>query len=178
MQRIGIIGPESTGKSTLCRRLSEQYGYLWIPEYARTYVGNLSRAYTYDDVLLIARRQIDELRTPQKYGEGNKQADMVLYDTELIITKVWMQHLYGKVAPEIEQAMTDYPMDGYLLLAADLPAEDDPLRENLDRRDYFFAWYEREIQATGIPYTIVRGTGETRTKQAVESIQKIQCAHR
>ena len=173
MMRIGVIGPESTGKSTLCQRLSEQYGYLWIKEYARTYVENLTRPYTYDDVLLIARRQINELRAPQQYAAGHESHDVVLYDTELIITKVWMQHVYGKVASEVEQAMNEYPMDYYLLLAPDLPAEPDPVRENLDRRDRFFAWYEREIQRTHIPYSIIRGSGQARTQAAADAIKRL-----
>lgn len=165
MIRIGVIGPESVGKSTLCRQLSERYGYRWIKEYARTYVEQLSRPYTYDDVQSIAQRQISEIKA--SYPEK-----VVLYDTELIITKVWMEHVYGKVAEEVIEALRAYPMDKYLLLAPDLPAEPDPVRENLDKRQYFFEWYEREIQATGVPYTIIRGEGETRIRNAYKAIQQ------
>lgn len=165
MIRIGIIGPESSGKSTLCKVLHERYGYRWIKEYARTYVEQLSRPYTFDDVQRIAQRQISEIKA--SYPEK-----VVLYDTELIITKVWMEHVYGKVAEEVIEALRAYPMDKYLLLAPDLPAEPDPVRENLDKRPYFFEWYEREIQATGVPYTIIRGEGETRIRNAYKAIQQ------
>ena len=165
MIRIGVIGPESVGKSTLCRQLSERYGYQWIKEYARTYVEQLSRPYTYDDVQRIAQQQISEIK-------GVYPESVVLYDTELIITKVWMEHVYGKVAEEVIEALRAYPMDKYLLLAPDLPAEPDPVRENLDKRPYFFEWYEREIQATGVPYTVIRGEGETRIGNAYKAIQQ------
>ena len=165
MIRIGIIGSESSGKSTLCKVLHERYGYRWIKEYARTYVEQLSRPYTYDDVQRIAQRQISEIKA--SYPEK-----VVLYDTELIITKVWMEHVYGKVAEEVIEALRAYPMDKYLLLAPDLPAEPDPVRENLDKRQYFFEWYEREIQATGVPYTVIRGEGETRIRNAYKAIQQ------
>ena len=165
MIRIGVIGPESVGKSTLCRQLSERYGYRWIKEYARTYVEQLSRPYTFDDVQRIAQRQISEIKA--SYPEK-----VVLYDTELIITKVWMEHVYGKVAEEVIEALRAYPMDKYLLLAPDLPAEPDPVRENLDKRQYFFEWYEREIQATGVPYNVIRGEGETRIRNAYKAIQQ------
>ena len=164
MIRIGVIGPESTGKSTLCRQLSEQYGYRWVKEYAREYVEALSRPYTYDDVLCIARRQISELQAA--YPE-----QVVLYDTELIITKVWMQHVYQKVAPEVEQAIRTQPIDLYLILAPDLPAEPDPVRENIDKREYFHEWYIREVEATQRPYVIIQGTGEERTRAAYKAIQ-------
>ena len=165
MQRIGVIGPESVGKSTLCRILHERYGYRWIKEYAREYVERLDRAYTYDDVLHIALHQIGEIQAA--YSEP-----VVLFDTELIITKIWMQHVYGRVTQEVTEALHAYPMDRYLLLAPDLPAETDPVRENLDKRDYFFAWYEREIQATGVPYTVIRGTGEQRIQNAYNAIRQ------
>ena len=165
MIRIGVIGPESSGKSTLCKVLHERYGYQWIKEYARTYVEQLSRPYTYDDVQRIAQQQISEIK-------GVYPESVVLYDTELIITKVWMEHVYGKVAEEVIEALRAYPMDKYLLLAPDLPAEPDPVRENLDKRQYFFEWYEREIQATGVPYTVIRGEGETRIRNAYKAIQQ------
>ncbi len=166
MVRIGVIGAESTGKSTLCRQLSEQYGYRWIKEYAREYVENLSRPYTYDDVLHIARQQIAELQAC--YDEP-----VVLYDTELIITKVWMQHKFGNVAPEVEQAIREHPMDGYLILAPDIAAEYDPVRENLDKREYLHNWYIEEVKQTKQPYYIISGQGEIRLQTAAEAIKSM-----
>ena len=166
MIRVGIIGPESVGKSTVCRELSERYGWHWVREYAREYVEALSRPYSYDDVLRIAHRQISELQAA--YDEP-----VVLYDTELIITKVWMQHVFGKVAPEVEQAIRDYPMDIYLILTPDIAAEPDSVRENLDKREYFLEWYIREVQQTKQPYYLVSGQGEERTTAAAEAIKAL-----
>ena len=166
MIKVGVIGPESVGKSTLCRELAERYGYRWIKEYAREYVENLGRPYTFDDVLHIAGQQIRELQAT--YDEP-----VVLYDTELIITKVWMQHVYGKVAPEVEQAIRKQPMDIYLILAPDIAAEPDPVRENLDKRDYFFNRYIQEVRQTGQPYFIINGEGETRTQTAYKAINNL-----
>jgi hypothetical protein len=47
-------------------------------------------------------------------------------------------------------------MDVYLLCYPDLPWEPDPVRENPTIREYLFDWYEREVQALGVPYYIVR----------------------
>ena len=163
MIRVGVVGAESTGKSTLCRQLAERCGYRWIKEYAREYVENLGRPYTYDDVLLIARQQIAELQA--SYPEP-----VVLYDTELIITKVWMQHVYGKVAPEVEQAIQEHPMDIYLILTPDISAEPDPVRENLDKREYFHQWYINEVQQTGKPYYLISGQGAERVQAAYNAI--------
>ena len=37
VKKIVVIGPESTGKSTLCEQLAKHYKTLWCPEYAREY---------------------------------------------------------------------------------------------------------------------------------------------
>lgn len=69
MLKVGIIGPESTGKSTLAQQLSQRYHGICLPEYAREYVEQLGRPYTYDDVCAIARHQIEQLQayaTPEK----------------------------------------------------------------------------------------------------------------
>ena len=165
--KVGVIGAESSGKSTLCRELEMHYGYKWIKEYAREYVEQLCRPYTEADLDCISQKLIEQVSAT--YDE-----EVVLYDTELIVMKVWYAHVYGHVPEAIEEALRTYPMDYYLLLAPDLPAEPDPVRENLDRRDYFFAWYEREIQATGVPYTIIHGIGETRIRAAEEAIRLLQ----
>jgi nicotinamide riboside kinase len=58
IQKIVILGPESTGKSTLCAALAAHYQTIWTPEYARTYLSEHGTKYTYDDLLTIAKGQI------------------------------------------------------------------------------------------------------------------------
>lgn len=150
MYRIGIIGPESTGKSTLAKYLAHRYEGVLVPEYAREYMENLapSYGYTYDDVVAIAKQQLSVL--------SSINSNLVVFDTELIITKVWFLHKFGRCPDFVEQALRDYPMDVYLLCYPDLPWLPDPVRENPDIREYLFDWYEREIQALNIPYYIIR----------------------
>lgn len=153
--RVGIIGPESTGKSTLARYLSHKYDGVLVPEYAREYMEEraLACAYTEEDVLRIAQHQIAEL---QELENTHTEDKVAFFDTELIITKVWLLHKYGECPAFIEQAIADFPMDVYLLCYPDLPWEPDPVRENPTIREYLFDWYEREIQALNIPYYIIR----------------------
>ena len=173
MIRVGIIGPESTGKSTLCRQLSELYGYKWIKEYAREYVEALDRPYTRDDLDAIAAHLIHQVATT--YDEP-----VVLFDTELIIMKVWYVHKYGSVPDNVLRALRDYPMDMYLILTPDICAEPDPVRENLDKREYFLNWYIEEVKLTHRPYVLVSGQGSARTQAAAQAIESFRhnCANR
>ncbi len=57
-KKIVVIGPESTGKSTLCEQLAQYYQTEWVPEFARNYLLEIRRPYTYEDLSFIARGQL------------------------------------------------------------------------------------------------------------------------
>ena len=170
MIRIAILGPESTGKSTLAKALAEYYDAPWVPEYAREYIENMKLPYTYDDVCAIAHRQIEE----ETFYE-NKPAndDFVFFDTELIITKVWFEYKYKTVPEFLSERLKAGFFDLYLLCAPDLPWQPDPVREHGNDRDFFFDWYKREIEQTGKPYVIVNGSDNKRTENAINAINKL-----
>lgn len=156
MYKVGIVGPESTGKSTLAQCLARRHKGVYIPEYARTYVESLpcASAYTMADVEHIARHQVAQLQELETRQREDKQ--VYFFDTELIITKIWFLEKYD-VCPEfVERALRQYPMDMYLLCYPDLPWVYDPVRENPDKRRYLYDLYEHEIQMLDIPYYIVR----------------------
>ncbi len=58
IKKIVVIGPESTGKSTLCEKLADHYNTLWVPEYAREYLEKHGPEYTYEDLYDIAAGQL------------------------------------------------------------------------------------------------------------------------
>ena len=160
--KIGIIGPESTGKSTLASYLAHRYDGVLVPEYAREYMEKLAPTYeyTYEDVVHIARTQVKQLQALHTSAAQNiskeSSNNIVIFDTELIITKVWFLHKFGHCPEFMEQALKDYPMDVYLLCYPDMEWVPDPVRENPDIREYLFDWYKKEIEALGTPYYIIR----------------------
>ena len=58
MKKVVVIGPESTGKSTLSEKLAAHFNTVWTPEYAREYVDQLTRPYEQTDLLEIAAGQL------------------------------------------------------------------------------------------------------------------------
>ena len=151
MYKVGIIGPESTGKSTLARYLAKRYQGLYVPEYAREFVEQKGTTeVTWDELCGIARHQIEQIRS---YSEA-----VVFFDTELIVTKVWFDYAFGRVPEWLEEAVKEYPMDVYLLTYPDTPWVPDQARSNGsdEIRMELFNRYEREIQATDVPYYIIK----------------------
>ena len=156
MFKVGIIGPESSGKSVLARYLSNRYKGTYVPEYARAYIerkGSLD--VSYEELCEIARHQIEEVKQI-----ANSQQPIVFFDTELIITKVWFDYAFHCVPQWLNQAILTYPMDVYLLSYPDLPWHQDGARYNGSDsiRQELFARYEAEIQALDIPYYIIKHT--------------------
>lgn len=58
MKKVVVIGPESTGKSTLCEDLARFFKIDFLKEYARTYLELNGAEYTFDDVIKMAEGQI------------------------------------------------------------------------------------------------------------------------
>ncbi|MBT3207872.1 MAG: ATP-binding protein [Bacteroidetes bacterium] len=166
--RIVITGPESTGKTLLSKQLAEHFKTDWIPEYAREYVENLDRAYTFEDVEKIAKKQIETDKQIFK-----KTNDLVFIDTWLIITKVWFTEVYKNVPDWIHEHIISSKIDLFLLCKPDIEWAEDPLRENKNKRDYLFQKYKAELDFYKFKYEIVSGTGKNRFLNALKLIEKI-----
>jgi NadR type nicotinamide-nucleotide adenylyltransferase len=164
--RIALIGPESTGKTTLCDALAKKYNTCWVPEYARDYILSLKRQYTKEDILLCAEMQI------KSEEELLKKANKLLFsDTELIILKVWLLDLYYEYPDWIDKKIDERKYDLYLLTSPDIPFIPDKVRENPTRREYFFNWYKKELDERKLNYIVISGDYEFRFAKAIESIE-------
>ena len=154
--RIGIIGPEASGKTTLAQQLANRFAGVYIEEYARTYVmrkGSLD--ISYDELCAIAKHQIEEMKN---LTAKRSNSAAVFFDTELLVTKVWFSYAFHRVPEWLDQAILAYPMDLYLLTYPDLPWVQDGTRYNGSDaiRLELFDRYRQEIEALGIPYYIIR----------------------
>ncbi len=166
--KIAITGPESTGKSTLCKHLAYHYRTTWVPEFAREYIGQLNRPYQYEDLLEIAKGQFESQRHKLKYTDR-----YLICDTELLVIKIWSEHKYGKVDPFILREYQKQNFDLYLLSDIDLPWKFDPQREHPDKRQFFFKWFEKELKAKQANYRIISGKEEERLQMAIHFIEQI-----
>ena len=151
--KIAIIGPESTGKSTLARYLADRYKGTYVPEYAREYVERKGSTHvTYDELCAIAKHQIEQIKLI-----ANSQQPIAIFDTDLVVTKIWFSYAFGRIPEWLNDAIRTYPMDFYLLTKPDIPWIPDPARETGSDtiRQELFDRYEAEIQALNIPYFVV-----------------------
>jgi len=163
--RIVLSGPESTGKTWLAKKLAEHYNTVFIPEFAREYVENLNRDYSYNDVEIIARKQIEQISKI-----SDKANNILFIDTWLVITKVWFQEVYARYPRWLITSLESTPIDLYLLCNMDIDWEFDPVRENPDNRDYLFNIYKKEIEELKKPFHIITGKGDERFENTIKYI--------
>ncbi|CAL1521123.1 ATP-binding protein [Chitinophaga sp. MM2321] len=170
MKKVVVIGPESTGKSTLSEKLSTHFNTVWTPEYARAYIDRLPRPYEQHDLLEIATGQLQLER--EQAAKANK---LLICDTDLYVIKVWSEHKYGDCDARILDQIAQQRCDHYLLTYIDLPWEEDPQREYPDpeMRTYFYNVYRDIVMQSGVTWTDIRGGYEQRETLAIAAVQQL-----
>jgi NadR type nicotinamide-nucleotide adenylyltransferase len=165
IKKIAIVGPESTGKSTMSAYLAKHYQTIWVPEFARKYCENLTEEPTWQDEINMFRGQV------ALEGELLHKANKILIcDTTFITVKIWSDHIFGQSPQEVLDELPKHPYDLYLLLNIDLPWQDDPLRDFPQLREHFMDIWIKELDALNANYTIMSGTGQERYDSAVAVI--------
>ncbi len=173
LKKIVVIGPESTGKSTLCLQLAEHYQTLWCPEYAREYLEKNGKDYTFNDLLTIANGQIElEERT---LSSANCQSPTVFIDTDMYVMKVWCEFAFGKCHSWILNQIANREYTLYLLCNVDLPWIRDDLREYPDpeTRNKLYHFYKDIMINQSIPWIDISGSYEERLQVAIHAVEKL-----
>lgn len=168
--KIAITGPEATGKTWLTKKLAEHYKTSFAPEFARSYLEKLNRAYGIRDLDKIAIGQIENERNAIKTGK-----DIVFFDTDLLVLKIWSQFRFGRVSELIEDLDKKINYDFHLLCYPDIEWEHDPLRESPDsaERRLLFGMYLKELRTdASSKFTIIKGHGESRLIEAIHSVNR------
>ena len=167
MPKIVVIGPESTGKSTLSEDLAKHFNVSFVPEYARKYLEKNGVNYTLQDVENIAKGQ---LQLEDKHDET-----LQILDTNLYVHKVWIEEKFQRQIAWIEEKVSQKKYDHYFLCNIDLPWEEDPLREHPDLHDrqrLFNRYYELLLQ-DGTPFSVISGDRNQRLNISKEIIERL-----
>jgi NadR type nicotinamide-nucleotide adenylyltransferase len=179
--KVVLFGPESSGKTTLSRQLSEYYQAPWVPEYAREFLqlkyDSTKEACTYEDLIFIAQGQI------RLENEAVKKAklmgsDLIICDTDLLETSVYSAVYFdGKIDPVLQEAVANNTYDLYLLTYIDTPWEPDDLRDKPNERKEMFEVFESKLVENSLPFITLKGDKETRLVAAKKRIDDLLRNH-
>lgn len=156
--KIAVVGPESTGKSTMAKYLAKEFNSYSVPEYSRYYCKDLNNSYTLQDEINMLHGQIaleDALL-------DTMDNSIVFFDTTILTVKIWSDHLFGHSPEIVLTAIKKQQYDLYLLMDIDLPWEDDPLRDFPTQREHFMEIWKKELEAIDAHYVIISGSNDTR----------------
>ena len=197
VKKIVILGPESTGKSTLCKQLAEHYKTLWCPEYAREYLLKHGMNYSFDDLLPIAKGQLaledkyaEVVRKTGRPEDGRIISDdktispgladsltsrLLFIDTDMYVMKVWCEFVFDNCHRFILDQIVERKYDLYLLCNIDLPWVKDELREypDLDSRQRLHYIYKDIMINQSVPWVDINGGYEERLQKAISAVNTI-----
>lgn len=184
LKKIVILGPESTGKSTLCAQLAAHYASGWVKEYAREYLLANGTDYTFDNLLEVARGQLqleDHTVSQLAAEEARKVPEdrfthlPVFIDTDMYVLKVWCEFVFDRCHHWILNRIVERKYDLYLLCNIDLPWVKDELREypDLETREKLYHHYYDIMVNQDVPWVIIQGSYDERLQRAIEAVDKL-----
>lgn len=167
--KIIITGPESTGKTTLGKHLSNYLKEPFVPEFARYFLPTLAAPYRESTLLEIGKGQ--------NYWQQLYQSQasrLLICDTGVEAVDIWFQYRYGFVDAQIRNLFIEDQALLYLLCKPDIPWEPDPLRETPTQRSEIFDLFVSLLDTHDRPYFVVEGLSESnRFQGALNHIQKM-----
>lgn len=191
IKKIVAIGPESTGKSTLCSSLAKHFSTAWCPEYAREYLLQYGTDYTFETLETIGRGQlsleeeliseVDKQSSDMKRNSSltsdlsplvSRKSRLLFIDTNMYVMKVWCEYVFKKCHPFILEEIASRKYDLYLLCNTDLPWVKDKLREYPDEkiRLELFDIYKDILINQNVPWIELKGDYDARLETAVEAV--------
>jgi NadR type nicotinamide-nucleotide adenylyltransferase len=178
IKKVVLIGPESSGKSTLCEKLANHYDVVFVKEYARTYLNHNGADYSHEDLIQIAKGQL--LEEKKAKAKINLQADsdkpkLLFVDTDFYVIKIWSELVFGRCETHILNELAANNCSLYLLCEPDIPWIEDPLRAHPDHaiRMLHYHHYKDAMVNQHIRWENINGDFASRWEKAQSAVDAL-----
>jgi len=170
VKRVCLFGPESTGKSTLARKLAKAFNTVYVHEYARPLLDRSNGQCMPGDIPRIALGQVAAEDAMALHANR-----MLFCDTDALLTTIWSRTLFDDCPEWIEELAVQRTYDLYLLLDVDCEWVDDQQRflSQPEQRSAFFNLCRDVLQSRQRPYVLVAGNWEQRFRAAKEAVENL-----
>lgn len=164
IDRVCLLGGESSGKTTLAAALAQRLETQWAPEVGRERWEEWGGPLDYDDMLAIGRdqvaREIALARTARRW---------LVCDGSALTSLFYSLDGFGRAEPELE-ALARRPYAAILVCAPDFPFVQDGTRRDAAFRARQHRWYLDRLAQMGMSYTLVAGPLDRRIDTALAAL--------
>lgn len=169
VRRVCIIGPESTGKSTLAKQLAQQYDTLQVGEYARGCIDAHQGRVDAEMFRLFVRGQ-----AASEQALARQANRILICDSDAFTTALYHELYIGGRPGWIMEEARRRSYDLYLLADPDsTPYIADNQRLHPDKRQWFFDQCVNWLAERKAPYQILTGAWEQRFRQACDAVDRL-----
>jgi len=169
IRKVVFVGTESTGKTTLARRMADEYGTLWVHEFGRELWEAQDLKGSFADHLKMATRQRAREEAMCRHAK-----EFLFCDTNAWTTLMWSMNTY-EYADHRLRALADSVMDDYIwvLCGNDFGWVQDGTRELEGTRSWQFHQMQyQELDFRKVKYYEVHGDVETRVQMMRKVIER------
>jgi HTH-type transcriptional regulator, transcriptional repressor of NAD biosynthesis genes len=161
IQRLCLLGGESSGKTTLAIALAQALGTVWVPEYGRQRYEELRETLGVDELVHVARQQIELEDEAARQAKG-----WLICDTSPLTT---LQYCLAdhQTAPDALVQMSRRHYDLVVLCEPDFAFVQDGARRDDPFRREQHAWTETQLAAMALPVLRVHGPVAQRVTQVL-----------
>lgn len=161
IERVGILGGESTGKSTLAAALAQELSTTHVTEYGRELWDQRGGQLVFDDLLAIAHEQV---RREEMALLDPATHRFLFCDTTPLTTLFYSHEIFDRADPELQELSKRF-YHHLILCADDVPFAQDGTRRDTAFRTKGQNWYLEALANSR--YEVVHGCLRSRITQSL-----------
>jgi len=178
-KNVLVVGAESVGKSTLCKKLAQHFGTVFVPEYGRIYVERQGSTDQTDHRVIFAEIINKTIKMRQVLTkEANR---VILHDTDFYTSYLWYDEWGNDVNDGLGTMLRDKAIEDTemydLVLVLDHKnttfVQDGFREQNAQVRQRFTDELYSFHREQGFNVKMLCGTYEEREKQAIKHVEEL-----
>ncbi|PKV75271.1 AAA family ATPase [Pontibacter ramchanderi] len=166
LQKVVLLGTESTGKTTLTQQLAKRFGAAFVLEAGRDLIED-SNEFMLQDLYAVAREHAHRI-----VNVPVSNSPLLFIDTDVHITQSYASFMFGEQLDLPSAIYTCNRGQLYLYLQNDVPHVQDGTRLSEEDRNALDASHRATLQRHGIDYHEISGNWQQRMEQAMALIDQ------
>ena len=160
IERVCLLGGESSGKTTLAASLAARLGTCWAPEVGRERWDAQGGKLGYEDMLSIGQGQVAREDLLARQAKR-----WLICDGSALTSLFYSLDGFGRADAALE-ALARRPYAATFVCAPDIPFIQDGTRRDAAFRVHQHRWYLAALERLGVPYVLLEGPLEQRLATA------------